>query len=92
MNKWYKLDNAAKIFPSVTTDKRTNVFRLSVVLAEEVEPEFLKEALNVTVGRFPSLKVRMKRGLFGIILKKTTRKPMSIGKSPHLPAAEEEGE
>lgn len=84
MNKWYKLDNAAKIFPSVTTDKRTNVFRLSVVLAEEVEPEFLKEALNVTVGRFPSLKVRMKRGLFWYYLEENHAEANVYPESPHI--------
>ncbi|HEY8395152.1 MAG TPA: alcohol acetyltransferase [Bacilli bacterium] len=84
MNKWYKLDNAAKIFPSVTSDKRTNVFRLSVVLTEEVNPELLKEALNLTIIRFPSLKVKMKKGLFWYYLEENNAEAVVYPESSHI--------
>ena len=84
MNNWYKLDNAAKIFPSVTSDKRTNVFRLSVVLTEEVEPKLLEEALNITIIRFPPMKVKMKRGLFWYYLEENFAKAKVYPESPHI--------
>lgn len=84
MNKWYRLDNAAKIFPSVTSDKRTNVFRLSVVLTEEVNPDILKEALNITITRFPSLKVRLKRGLFWYYLEENNAEAIVYPESSHI--------
>ena len=37
---WFKLDNAAKIFPGQNSRSWSNVFRLSVELKEEVDPEF----------------------------------------------------
>lgn len=84
MNNWYRLDNAAKIFPSVTSDKRTNVFRLSVVLTEEVDPALLEEALNITIMRFPPLKVRMKKGLFWYYLEENHAKAKVYPESPHI--------
>ena len=36
--EWYRLDNAAKIFPGQNTQKWSNIFRLSVVLREKVDP------------------------------------------------------
>jgi NRPS condensation-like uncharacterized protein len=64
MSKWYKLDNAAKIFPSVTNTKNTSVFRVSVVLTEEVDAEILQKAADAIVGRFPMMTVRLRRGVF----------------------------
>jgi NRPS condensation-like uncharacterized protein len=84
MNYWYKLDNAAKIFPSVTTDKRTNVFRLSAIITEEVDPKILEEALNTTIDRFPSLKVRLKRGLFWYYLEGNDAKAIVYPESSHI--------
>ncbi len=63
-NKWYRLDNAAKIYPAVTNAKRASVYRVSVELREKVNPEILQRALSRTVPRFPTFGVRMKRGLF----------------------------
>lgn len=64
MNRWFKLDNAAKVFPSVTSKRRPNVFRLSFELTEDIDPEILQLALNNTIDRFKSFKVRLKRGVF----------------------------
>ena len=36
---WYKLDNAAKVFPGQNTSSYSNVFRLSATLKEKVDPE-----------------------------------------------------
>ncbi len=84
MNKWYKLDNAAKIFPSVTNDKRSNVFRLSVVITEEIDPSLLEEALNLTIIRFPPLKVKMKRGLFWYYFEENEAKALVSPESPYI--------
>ncbi|MDD3999790.1 MAG: alcohol acetyltransferase [Bacilli bacterium] len=84
MNRWYKLDNAAKIFPSVTSAKRSNVFRLSAVLKEKVDPALLEEALNLTITRFPSLKVKLKRGLFWYYLEENEAKASVRPDSPYI--------
>lgn len=61
---WYKLDNAAKIYPAVRNAKRSNVFRVSAVFKETVEADILAQALKMVLPRFPSLAVCMHRGLF----------------------------
>ena len=62
--RWMPLDNAAKIYPAARRKNWTNVFRLSATLTEPVDKEFLQSALDVTVQRFPSLAVRLRRGAF----------------------------
>ncbi len=61
---WYKLDNAAKIFPAVSKDDRSNVFRLSFYLDEMIDSEILEQAVNKILPRFETFAVQMKNGLF----------------------------
>ncbi len=61
---WYKLDNAGKIFPAVSQDERSNVFRLSFYLNETVQPNILEEAVNKVLPRFETFAVQLKNGLF----------------------------
>lgn len=63
-NRWYRLDNAAKIYPAVTNAKHASVYRISAELNDKVNPELLQTALAQTLPRFPTFNVRMKRGLF----------------------------
>ncbi len=63
-SNWYKLDNAAKIYPAISGPGGGSVFRVAVQLRQEVEPNILQEALAMTIPRFPTLAVKMKRGLF----------------------------
>ena len=38
--RWMRLDNAAKLYPAVRTKKWCNVFRLSITLNENIDPDF----------------------------------------------------
>lgn len=67
---WYKLDNAAKVFPGQDTSSWSNVFRLSATLKERIDPELLEKALEKTMPRFPSFDVRMRAGFFWHYLEK----------------------
>lgn len=62
--KWFRLDNAAKVFPSISKANRTNIFRLSFTLTEEINPTLLKEAIDIVLDRFSSIKTTIRRGLF----------------------------
>ncbi len=62
--RWYRLDNAAKIFPVTRNSKWTNNFRVAVTLKEEIDPERLQTALEMTLPRFPNYSLTIKRGLF----------------------------
>lgn len=61
---WYPLDNAAKIFPAVTNEVRTSVFRLTTELKEPVRLQFLQKALDKTLEELPYFKSQLKKGFF----------------------------
>ncbi len=61
---WYPLDNAAKIFPAITTDEVTSVFRIAARLKQPVNIGCLFKAVRAIEPRFPYYKVRLKRGFF----------------------------
>src|SRR5690554_4580423 len=84
MKKWFKLDNAAKIFPSVTSKRRSNLFRLSVNLKEEISPEILDEALVYTINRFHSMKVKLKKGFFWYYFEPNSEKTIIHKESPYI--------
>ena len=62
--KWFKLDNAAKLYPAVSTAQWSSTFRVSAEFYEPVDPERLQKAANHVLKRFPSMKVCMRRGMF----------------------------
>lgn len=62
--QWLPLDNARKVFPGQNSKRWSNVFRLSVKLKEEIDPEILKTALHRTLIRIPGFKVRIRSGFF----------------------------
>lgn len=62
--KWYKLDNAAKIYPAIREEDWAPVFRIDAVLKEEVSKEALQSALVMTYKRFPTFSVNIMKGLF----------------------------
>jgi len=62
--RWSRLDNAAIIFPSNSSDKDSKVFRFFCELKEPVDPVVLQNALDQTVRQFPLFRSVMRRGLF----------------------------
>ena len=73
--RWMKLDNAAKIYPAARRRNWNNVFRLSVTLNEDVDPEILQTALEHIIVRFPSIAVRLRRSAFWYYLEEIPRAP-----------------
>ena len=80
---WTALDNAAKIFPAAATSHWTNVFRHSATLYENVDREVLQSALDVTVRRFPSIAVRLRRGTFWYYLEEIAHAPSIMDELPY---------
>lgn len=62
--QWYKLDNAAMIYPPTTHVMRSDMFRVAVNLKEDVNPKKLEEAVQIAIKRFPTMAVKLKKGLF----------------------------
>ena len=73
--RWLPLDNAAKIYPAARRRNWSNVFRLSATLTETVDVDVLQSALDVTVERFPSIAVRLRRGVFWYYLQQLAQAP-----------------
>ncbi len=64
MDSWYRIDNTGKIFHAVSNTDNSYVFRVSMIMKEKVDPGVLQEALDVIAPRFPTLTVRVRKGLF----------------------------
>ena len=73
--RWMKLDNAAKIYPAAKRRNWNNFFRISATLTEPVDAVVLRSALDVTARRFPSIAVRLRRGVFWYYLEQVSRLP-----------------
>lgn len=72
---WYKLDNSAKIIPSMTNKNNTNVFRLYCVLKKDVDKDILDLALKEALEEYPLFTYTMKSGLFWHYLEPSNIKP-----------------
>lgn len=62
--KWYKLDNAALMYPLVARGESISVFRVSALLRDPVDPVELQYAVNDIAPRFPTICGSVKNGLF----------------------------
>ena len=43
------------------------MYRLSVLLKEEIQPDVLQQALDMTLPRFPTYKAAIRKGLFCLV-------------------------
>ena len=75
MANWFKLDNAAKIYPPSSSRRWQSMFRLSVTLTEDVDPDILAEAQRRTLERMPSFACRLRRGVFWYYLEQLEGAP-----------------
>ena len=66
---WFKLDNAAKIYPASHSRYWSNLFRMSATLYEDVDLKVLEQAIKNTIPRFPSIAARLSQGLFWYYLR-----------------------
>lgn len=73
--RWMRLDNAAKIYPAARRKNWSNVFRISATLSEPVDKDILRAALDVTIRRFPSIGVRLRKGIFWYYLERISKPP-----------------
>ncbi len=89
--KWFKLDNAAKIMPSMTNSLNTNVFRITCTLKEEIDPTTLELALEEAENEFPLFLCTMKSGIFWHYLE-TLDKRSKVEKEKNVPCAKMEDE
>ncbi len=61
---WFKLDNAALIYPAISSTNWNSVYRLSVITKQTVDPDKLQTALDDTLERYPFFNVALREGVF----------------------------
>lgn len=61
---WYRLDNAGVLYSALKKEKYAPVYRFSAVMTDKVDPGALQRAVERTMPRFPSFRVRIRRGAF----------------------------
>lgn len=74
--RYFKLDNAAKIYPAIVSEKNSAIFRVAVILKQKVEKDILQDALCNIIGRFPSMAVKLKKGLFWYYFQTNQKPPL----------------
>ena len=82
--KWYKLDNAAKIYPAIAGAKDSCVFRIAVNLLQYVDKGTLQQAVSDLRRRFPSMYVKLKGGLFWNYYESNEKTPVVLPESPFI--------
>ncbi len=71
--EWYKLDLSAIVYPTLQRKDFSSVYRLSVILKEEIQPEILQQAVDTALKRFPTYKAAIRKGLFWRYLEPNVR-------------------
>lgn len=73
---WYRMDNSAKLYPVMTTENSQSLFRISLLLGTKISPEPLKEAVGLTLKRFSTFNVRIRRGVFWYYFEENVKPPV----------------
>ncbi len=81
---WYRLDNTAKVYPVVSNEKVSHVFRITAVCADPVAPEVLRQAAAGCRARFPSFYVKLRRGLFWYYYETNDKPPVIRPESSYM--------
>lgn len=83
-NNWYKLDNAAKIYPPSSTKKDSKIFRFSCDLINDVNEKSLQYALNKTIEEYQIYNSVIGKGIFWHYLEYSNEIPV-VTKEDTLP-------
>ena len=79
--KKYNLDNSSLFYPIMATKKAQSLFRLTVVLCDQVDGEILRQAVQKTMDRFPIFKTELKMGYAWHYLSENTKEVKVFDKS-----------
>ena len=70
---WYRLDLSAIVYPTLQRRDFSSVYRLSVVLKEDIDPAVLQQAVDQVMPRFPTYKAAIRKGVFWRYLEPNNR-------------------
>ena len=80
---WFRLDNAALIFPAIAGRRHTTIFRISISLREHVDLARLESALQRMARRTPYFQVELRRGVFWYLFETNRGSPRVMPDSRH---------
>jgi hypothetical protein len=81
---WYRLDNAAKLYPAIIGKNDSGVFRISANMKKVIDPNVLQQALVDLKPRFPFMYVKLRRGLFWYYFEKNEKMPIVKKETPYI--------
>lgn len=84
VKKWYKLDNAGKIFPPTSDNNDPKVFRFACELYEDIDSLKLQKALDKTLEEFPMFLSSLRKGLFWYYLETSSVVPKVVKESNYI--------
>ena len=73
---WFRLDNAANIFPPVSDKYNPNTFCLSATLTEPVNKQLLEKSVKEVLQSEDTFRVRLKKGVFWYYLEENNADPI----------------
>jgi len=76
LDKWYRMDNSAVIYPMSITPATQSLFRLTAELKSHIDEELLQAAVINILPRFPSFKVQLRSGFFRYYFDDNEHKPL----------------
>ena len=76
--KWGKLDNTAHLFPIIAGEGMTNVYRVAVILKEEIQQELLQQALDMVLPKFSVFNCRLRQGMFWYYFEENGKKSPTV--------------
>lgn len=84
IKKWFRLDNAAMLFPPISSKNTPNTFCLSATLDEKINKEILEKSLGEVLKKEDTFRVRLKKGFFWNYLEENTNIPIVEEESEKL--------
>ncbi len=83
--RWRKLDTTAIMYPIISGESFSNVYRVSVTLKEAVDPAILQEALNIVLPKFDLFNSRLRQGVFWYYLEENGNPAPTVYRENHYP-------
>ena len=83
--KWDKLDNTAHLFPVIAGIGVSNVYRICMVLKEEIQKDLLQQALDETLPLFPVFNSRLREGMFWYYFEENGKKAPKVTEESSYP-------
>ena len=84
---WTKLDNTAILFPVISSESMSSVYRICVTLKEDVDRDLLQQAVEKIAPWFLTFRMRLKMGFFWYYFEENDRRLPEVFEENDYPGA-----